>query len=141
MVTKRQKEVLNFIESYRKKEGYSPSLEDVKKHLKLTSVSTAHYHIKKLERLGLLRKGDNQPRSLTPTKEREMISVPIVGTIAAGEPIEAIEFLDGTVLMDKRSYNPNDNFYFKSIDDGIGFLYIGSFSITAIFRLLSNSIR
>ncbi len=111
MVTKRQKEVLTFIEKYRKKEGYAPSLEDVKKHLKLSSVSTAHYHIKKLEGLGLLRKGDNQPRSLTPTKEREMVSVPIVGTIAAGQPIEAIEFSDGAVLVDRRSYNPSDDFY------------------------------
>ena len=111
MVTKRQKEVLDFIEKYRKKEGYAPSLEDVKKHLKISSVSTAHYHIKKLEELGLLRKGHNQPRSLTPTKEREMISVPIVGTIAAGQPIEAIEFSDGAVSIDRRNYNSNDNFY------------------------------
>jgi len=111
MITKRQKEVLTFIEKYREKEGYAPSLEDVKKHLKLSSVSTAHYHIKKLEGLGLLRKGENQPRSLTPTKEREMIIVPIVGTIAAGQPIEAIEFSDGVILMDRRSYNPSDNFY------------------------------
>ena len=111
MITKRQKEALNFIELYRKKEGYAPSLEDVKKHLKLSSVSTAYYHIKKLEGLGLLRKGDNQPRSLTPTKEREMISVPIVGTIAAGQPIEAIEFSDGAVLLDRKSCNLNDIFY------------------------------
>ena len=111
MITKRQKEVLDFVETYRKKRGYAPSLEEIKKHLKLSSVSTAHYHIKKLEELGLLRKGDNQPRSLTTTKEREMMSVPIVGTIAAGQPIEAIEYSDGTVLVDRKNYNPNDDFY------------------------------
>ena len=56
MVTKRQKEVLNFIKSHKKKKGYAPSLDEVKKHLKLLSVSTAHYHIKKLEGLGFIEK-------------------------------------------------------------------------------------
>ncbi len=112
MVTKRQREVLNFIESYRKKEGYAPSLEEIKKHLKLSSVSTAHYHIKKLEKLGLLRKGDNQPRSLTPTKEKEMMNVPIIGTVAAGQPIEAIEIEDDFVTVQKmRPFSPNDAYY------------------------------
>lgn len=125
MITKRQKEVLNFIESYKKKEGYAPSLEDIKKHLKLSSVSTAHYHVKKLEELDLLRKGENQPRSLTPTKEKGMLSVPIIGTIAAGQPIEVIEFSDGTVLIDKQNHNPNDELYAlrvtgnSMIDEGI----------------------
>ncbi len=126
MVTKRQKEVLNFIEKYRKKEGYAPSLEDVKRHLKLSSVSTAHYHVKKLEEFGLLRKGDNQPRSLTPTKEKEMMSVPIIGTIAAGEPIEAIEVEDNFVTVQKtHPFNPDDTYYAlrvkgdSMIDEGI----------------------
>ncbi len=125
MVTKRQKEVLNFIEKYKKKESYAPSLEDIKKHLKLSSVSTAHYHIKKLEGLGLLRKGEHQPRSMVTTREKQMMSVPIIGTISAGRPIEAIEFSDGAVLMDKRSYSTNDNFYAlrvtgnSMIDEGI----------------------
>jgi len=125
MTTKRQKEILDFIETHKKKKGYAPSFEEIKKKLKLKSVSTIHYHIKKLENLGLLRKGNNQPRSLTPTKEREMISVPIVGTIAAGQPIEALEISDGSVLMDRRSYNSNDDFYAlrvtgdSMIDEGI----------------------
>ena len=111
MVTKRQKEVLNFIEKYKKKKDYAPSLEDIKKHLKLSSVSTVHYHIKKLEKLGLLRKNEHQPRSMTTTKEKQMMSVPIVGTIAAGQPIEAIEIPDGSVLVDSRNYSSNDIFY------------------------------
>ncbi len=125
MITKRQKEVLTFIERYMKKEGYAPSFNDIKKYFKLSSVSTVHYHIKKLEELGLLRRGNNQPRSLTPIKEREMMSVPIVGTIAAGQPIEAIEYSDGNILVDRKNYNLNDNFYAlrvvgdSMIDEGI----------------------
>lgn len=125
MTTKRQKEVLDFIKSFKKEKGYAPSLEEIKKYLKLSSVSTAHYHIKKLESLGLLRKGEHQPRSMATTRERKMMSVPIVGTIAAGEPIEALEIQDGSVLVDSRSYSPNDTFYAlrvkgdSMIDEGI----------------------
>jgi len=125
MITKRQKEVLDFIKSFKKKKGYSPSLEEVKKYLKISSVSTAHYHIKKLESLGLLRKGDHQPRSMAITREKKMMSVPIVGTIAAGQPIVALEVQDGSVLVDSRNYNSNDTFYAlrvrgnSMVDEGI----------------------
>ena len=125
MTTKRQKEVLDFIKSFKKEKGYAPSLEEIKKHLKLSSVSTAHYHVKKLENLGLLRKGEHQPRSMATTRERKMMNVPIVGTIAAGEPIEALEIQDGSVLVDSRSYSKNDTFYAlrvkgdSMIDEGI----------------------
>lgn len=126
MATKRQKEVLDFIQDYKKKHGYAPSLEEIKKYLKLSSVSTAHYHVKKLEELGLLRKGDHQPRAMTTVKETEMMRVPIVGTIAAGEPIEAIELEDDFVTVQKtRPFSKNDIYYAlrvkgdSMIDEGI----------------------
>ena len=50
MLTKRQKEVLDFVESYSQKKGYSPSFEEIRKRLKLASVSTAHYYISKLKK-------------------------------------------------------------------------------------------
>ena len=100
MLTKKQKQVLDFISSYHKKKGYSPSLEEIRKNFKLASVSTAYFHVKKLEKLGLLRKGEHQPRSLSTIKKQEMIEVPIVGTIAAGQPIEAIETYDDTILVE-----------------------------------------
>ncbi len=56
MITKKQKEVLSFVESYNKKKGYSPSLEEIRKRFKLSSVSTAHYYIKQLDKLGYLEK-------------------------------------------------------------------------------------
>ena len=124
-VTKKQKEVLNFIEDYKSTSGYSPSFEEIKEHLKLASVSTVHYHTKKLEGLGLLRKSEHQPRGMTTTRERKMMSVPIVGTIAAGRPIEAVEVSDGSVLLEDRNYNSSDSFYAlrvkgdSMIDEGI----------------------
>ena len=67
MITKKQKEVLSFIESYRKKKGYSPALEEIRKYFKLSSVSTAHHYIKKLKDLGYLEKEANHPRSIAPS--------------------------------------------------------------------------
>ena len=126
MITKKQKLVLDFISSYTKKKGYSPSLEEICKKFKLASVSTAHHHVKKLENLGLLQKDKNRPRSLSTTKKRETIKVPIVGTIAAGQPIEAIEDSNDTLLVEKdRHNNPHDNYYAlrvagdSMIDEGI----------------------
>lgn len=64
MLTKRQKQVLDFVEHFIQKHDYAPSLEEIKKHLKLSSVSTAHHHVKALENLGYLQKEENQPRAI-----------------------------------------------------------------------------
>ncbi|MDP2820987.1 MAG: transcriptional repressor LexA, partial [bacterium] len=99
--TKRQKQALDFITSFQKKKGFSPSLEEIKKHLKLSSVSTAHHHVKKLHESGYLKKEYNQPRSVSARNEKATIEVPLVGTIAAGQPIEAIETLGETITVSK----------------------------------------
>jgi site-specific DNA-methyltransferase (adenine-specific) len=91
MLTKRQKQVLDFIKNYKDKHDYAPSLEEIKKHLRLSSVSTAHYHVQGLQNMGYLRKEENQPRALDVFSEQKLVQIPILGTIAAGLPIEAIE--------------------------------------------------
>src|SRR4030066_2194308 len=101
MITKRQKQTLDFITFFSKKKGISPSLEEIKKHLKLSSVSTAHHHVKKLQEAGYLQKEYNQPRAVSTRNEKATIEVPLVGTIAAGQPIEAIETLGETITVSK----------------------------------------
>ena len=94
MLTKRQKQILDFIQSYAHKRGYAPSLEDTKKHFRLSSVATVHQHIEALSRKGYLKKQANQPRGieLYQLKPKEnLVQIPLLGTITAGEPIEAIE--------------------------------------------------
>ena len=54
-------------------------------------MSTAHFHVKKLEQLGYINKEDNKPRAINIYRNEQMVSVPLLGIIAAGEPIEAIE--------------------------------------------------
>lgn len=90
MLTKRQKEVLDFIEGYVDKKGYAPSLVDIKKRLKFASVSTAHFHVSKLQGGGYLEKIQHKARGISITRKEPLIKIPLLGTIAAGEPIEAI---------------------------------------------------
>lgn len=125
MITKRQKEALTFIEVYKEKRGYSPSLEEIKKYLKLSSVSTAHHHVKKLQEAGFLNKEENQPRAINVSDNKPMVEINIVGTIAAGQPIEVIEAVEDTVLLAKNEISHYGEHYAlrvqgdSMIDEGI----------------------
>jgi len=91
MVTKRQKQTLDFITDYQGRKGYAPSLDEIRKKLKLSSVSTAHFHVSKLRDLGYLSKEENKPRSIKAFGRETMVKIPLLGTISAGQPIEAIQ--------------------------------------------------
>lgn len=88
-LTKRQKQIYDFIESYIQRKGFSPTLEEIKKHFRLSSLSTIHQHIGALVNKGFITKDNNLARSINlPTSD--LVKIPLLGTIAAGEPIEAI---------------------------------------------------
>lgn len=91
MLTKRQKQVLGFIATFKEKRTIAPSLEEIKKHLGLSSVSTAHHHVKKLKEGGYLQKENNHPRAVALMEEKQTIKIPLIGLVAAGQPIDAIE--------------------------------------------------
>ncbi|MBI5299295.1 MAG: transcriptional repressor LexA [Deltaproteobacteria bacterium] len=93
MLTKRQKEVFDFIQKFIRKHDYPPSLEEVAGHLGLSAVSTIHYHIGELVKKGLLEKEWNANRSLRVVGHTGTLAVvvPLLGVIAAGKPIEAVE--------------------------------------------------
>src|ERR1700694_5476761 len=63
-LTKRQKEVLDYLVAFETKHGYAPSFEEIGKGLKLTSLATVHKHITTLEKKGFIRRGYNQSRSI-----------------------------------------------------------------------------
>ena len=90
-LTKRQREILEFIRSFQAAKGYAPSLEEIAAHFKLSAVSTVHEHLVNMSRKGLLRRGWNRARSIEPLGGREAREVPLIGAVAAGAPIEAIE--------------------------------------------------
>ena len=94
-LTKRQKEVLDYLTEYIEAYRYAPSIDEIRKHFNLGSLATVHKHLTTLEHKRVIRREPNQSRSieLTPTTEfnrRGVVEVPLVGTIAAGEPVEAI---------------------------------------------------
>ena len=91
MLTKKQKNILNFLQAYFQKKGYGPSHQEIKKHFKLSSVSTVNYYMKVLEEKGYIEREKNIARAIKIGKQSEVIKVPFKGYIAAGEPIEAIE--------------------------------------------------
>lgn len=110
MPTKRQIQILDFVTSFKKKKGFSPSFEEIKKYLKLSSVSTIHFHIKKLQDEGYLNKGENSPRSIFVYESQQMIKIPLLGTIAAGQPIEAVQEKE-TIAIPKEKILKGGNFY------------------------------
>lgn len=102
-LTKRQKDVLDFISVYVQERGYSPSYEEMADGLSLASVATVHKHVSALEAKSYLKRAYNQSRSLevTPKYAREQvrfgvgkkpvsIEVPLMGRIAAGRPVESV---------------------------------------------------
>jgi repressor LexA len=110
-LTKRQKEVLDFIADFVEENGYSPSYEELANGLKLASLATVHKHIQALESRNYLRRLFNQSRSLEVSskyvQERRrsrqaarLIEVPLAGRIAAGSPVEAIEGHDTLQFAD-----------------------------------------
>ncbi|MBI2815784.1 MAG: transcriptional repressor LexA [Acidobacteria bacterium] len=101
VLTRRQREVMDFIAGFLREHGYSPSFEEVGTGLRLRSLATVHKHISTLERKGFLRRGYNKSRSLEPgpkylqeqrrsRQERGgAVELPLLGRIAAGRPVEA----------------------------------------------------
>ena len=99
-LTKRQKQVLDFIGNFVDENGYCPSYEEIARGLELASLATVHKHISVLEAKSYLKRGFNQSRSLELTpkyvqeqrRTRPAISeIPMLGRIAAGLPVEAVE--------------------------------------------------
>jgi len=94
MLTKRQKEILDYIQGFIKNNGFSPSLEEIAHHFKLSSAATVHEHIAALKAKHYLSAEENQPRSINVYGKKDIagqITLPLLGLIAAGSPIEAIE--------------------------------------------------
>ncbi|MDP3784699.1 MAG: transcriptional repressor LexA [bacterium] len=91
MLTPRQKQVLDFVTSFTKKRGFAPSLEEIKKRLRLSAISNIHQHIEALREKGYLNKQKNQRRSIEVSSAEKLVRIPLLGTIAAGEPIEVMQ--------------------------------------------------
>src|SRR5262252_10419094 len=102
-LTRRQKQVYDFLARFVQEHGYSPSFEEIGEGLGLSSLATVHKHISNLESKGLLKRDYNRSRSIDLVKPRgrmrqslgaaasNVLTLPLMGRIAAGRPVEALE--------------------------------------------------
>lgn len=94
-LTKRQKEILEHIRTFVEAQGYAPSLLEIGAHFGLSSPATVHEHLKALAEKGYIERGWNRKRSVVlidrrPAPEPAGAQIPLLGAIAAGQPIEAV---------------------------------------------------
>ncbi len=93
-LTKRQKEILDYIESFIDDRGYAPSFEEIAESFGYSSLATVHEHLSNLERKGYIRKSYNESRSIELVGRENgtpVLELPLLGAVAAGLPIEAIQ--------------------------------------------------
>ena len=128
-LTKRQKEILDFITYYLKDHGYAPSYMEIAEQFGISSPATVHQHVKALEEKGYLKAEKNQKRALEPVllshyRDSTVVDLPLVGLITAGDPIEAVAEQE-TIAVPSDFVRDSENSYVlkvkgqSMIDEGI----------------------
>lgn len=99
-ITPKQQEILDYIKNEILNRGFPPAVRDICKAVHLKSTSSVHSHLATLEKNGYIRRDPTKPRAIEILDDnfnltrREMVTVPIVGTVAAGQPILAVENIE-----------------------------------------------
>ena len=92
-LTKRQREILDYLQDFIQQHGYAPSLEEIGRRFSLSSLATVHKHLTNLEEKGVIRRSWNRSRSVELLSARtghRAVDLPLLGFVAAGAPIEAV---------------------------------------------------
>ncbi|NLM97699.1 MAG: transcriptional repressor LexA [Halanaerobiaceae bacterium] len=128
-LTKRQKAILSFIQKEIKKKGYPPSVREIGNAVGLKSPASVHSHLKSLENLNYIRRDPSKPRAIevlfnndgVKNIKKELIQIPLVGKITAGEPILAEENIDDffPVPVDYLSSSDKDLFMLRVIGESM----------------------
>jgi len=119
-ITKKQQEILEFIKSEILSRGYPPSVRDICEAVNLRSTSSVHSHLATLEENGYIRRDPQKPRCIEIVDDsfrltnREMVNVPIVGTVAAGQPLLATESIVDYFPI-PTEYMPNAETFFLKV--------------------------
>lgn len=93
-LTKRQREILNYLTTYAEQNGFAPSFEEIAEQFNYNSLATVHEHLTNLERKGYIKRNYNESRAIEilPSEATpRALELPLLGSVAAGMPIEAIE--------------------------------------------------
>lgn len=113
-LTKKQSRILGFIKDFQYKHNSSPTLREIMSHFKLKAIATVQDHLISLERKGYIKREKDKARSISilglKKTLRDIIEVPVLGRVAAGQPILAVENIEGYVAIDK-SWAKGENIF------------------------------
>lgn len=119
-LTSKQKQILDFINEYINKNNISPTIEEIKKKFKLKAVSTVHEHLSALKEKGYIKKENNTSRSIKTKNENKTFKIPLLGYIAAGQPIDVIENVYEYISVTNNSIkSPKDYYALKVVGDSM----------------------
>ena len=119
-ITEKQSQILEYIKSEILNKGYPPSVRDICQAVNLKSTSSVHSHLETLEKNGYIRRDPTKPRTIEIIDDnfnlvrREVVNVPLVGTVAAGQPILAIENIDNYFPIPSE-YMPNEETFMLKV--------------------------
>lgn len=119
-ITEKQSQILEYIKSEILNKGYPPSVRDICQAVNLKSTSSVHSHLETLEKNGYIRRDPTKPRTIEILDDnfnlvrREVVNVPMVGTVAAGQPILAIENIDNYFPIPSE-YMPNEETFMLKV--------------------------
>ncbi|QGU95190.1 transcriptional repressor LexA [Clostridium bovifaecis] len=115
----KQTEIYEFIKRQILEKGYPPSVREICKGVGLSSTSTVHGHLSRLEKKGLIRRDSTKPRTIELLKEsmakKEMLDIPIIGKVTAGAPILAVENIEDTFPISLNFMPSNKELFMLSI--------------------------
>lgn len=122
-ISPRQKSILDFIQKRVQEKGYPPSVREIGEAVGLASSSTVHGHLSRLEQKGYIRRDPTKPRAIeilshegNPiNKMLDMIMVPLVGKVTAGEPITAVENIEEYYPLPKKLAGDNQDVFLLSV--------------------------
>lgn len=103
-LTRRQREILDFVADHIRDKGYAPSFEEIARQFGFQSLATVHEHLTNLERKGYIRRAPNESRAIEvvpPKGQAGATELPLLGLVAAGEPIEAVRSDDTIAVPDE----------------------------------------
>jgi repressor LexA len=115
-LTKRQKEILDYLAAFIDEQGYAPSFEEIAEAFSYSSLATVHEHLSNLERKGYIRKSYNESRSLELVSRQSTqaaIELPLLGAVAAGLPIETIESHETLAVPPDMVRRKKDNYVLR----------------------------
>jgi len=121
-LTRRQREILDYLTSSIERQGFAPSFEEIAEHFGYTSLATVHEHLSNLEQKGYIRRSYNQSRSVEVLPPRGSIGaseIPLLGTVAAGMPIESVMSGEVVAVPDEMLPRRGPNYALKVRGDSM----------------------